>query len=223
MRVVKKFLQHNWLATIYLNFKMLPFRQAVRLPLDVYHGIRFDNLSGSLVIESDRVYRGMVKFGSQGSDMFQCRGCILSIEGTLLLRGSCVFGCSDTIKVSKGAVLDIGDGSILGAYNLLFASERITIGSRFLSSWQCQIMDSDTHTLVDMNSGECYRSTLPIEIGRHCWMGNGVKVNKGVAVSDDTIIASNSLLNKDYRREGTNVVLAGAPAKVVKQNVNWRI
>ena len=220
---IQKFIQHNWLASIYLNLKMLPFRQAIKLPIDVYHGIRFESLHGKIIIDSSDIHRGMIKIGSQGSDMFHRKGCIIYIEGTLILHGSCVFGCSDTIIVGKGAVLEIGNGSIFGAYNILFASERITIGSHFLSSWQCQLMDSDTHNLMDMNSGERYNSTFPIEIGCHCWMGNGVKVNKGVAVAGDTIMASNSLLNKDYRSEGSNVVLAGIPAKVVKRNVKWQL
>ena len=46
-----KLFHHNLLAVLYINFKMLPFRQAVKLPLDVYYGIRFDNLSGRIVLK----------------------------------------------------------------------------------------------------------------------------------------------------------------------------
>lgn len=40
MNVISKIIQHNWIASIYLNFKMLPFKQAIKLPLDIYHGVR---------------------------------------------------------------------------------------------------------------------------------------------------------------------------------------
>lgn len=113
---------------------MLPIRQAVKLPLDVYYGIRFDNLSGRIVLKGKNVYRGMVKFGAQGSDMFQRKGCILAIEGTLTLEGSCVFGCSNTIKIRKGAEVTIGNGAIFGAENLLYAEKEMCFGDEFLSS-----------------------------------------------------------------------------------------
>lgn len=125
---IQKFRQHNWLATIYLNFKMLPWRQAIHLPIDVYHSVRFNDLSGRIILNAERVYRGMVKLGSQGSDMFQRKGCILTLEGDMILNGSCYFGCSSTIMVRRGATLEIGNHVFLGANNLIYCEKSINIG-----------------------------------------------------------------------------------------------
>ena len=218
-----KLFHHNLLATLYLNFRMLPIRQAVKLPLDVYYGIRFDNLSGRIVLKGKKVYRGMVKFGAQGSDMFQRKGCILAIEGTLTLEGSCVFGCSNTIKIRKGAEVTIGNGAIFGAENLLYAEKEMCFGDEFLSSWKCQFMDSDTHFIVDLQSGETTVSVKSVAIGKHCWIGNHVIVNKGTQLADNTIVASRSLVTKDFAQEGEYCVLAGIPAKVIQRNKAWAI
>lgn len=223
MNILCKFFQHNWLATIYLNFKMLPFKQAIRLPLDVYYGIRLDSLKGNIILDSSDIYRGMVKFGAQGSDMFQRKGCILSIEGTLRIKGMCVFGCSDTVKVRNRAELTVGNNSIFGAENLIYVEDNMVFGDNFLSSWNCQFMDSDTHTIEDVLSGEKTTSVKPVVVGKHCWIGNHVKVNKGVRLPNNTIVASNSLITKDFDNEGEYCVLAGLPAKVIRRNKKWSI
>lgn len=214
---------HNIIASLFLNFKMLPFRQAIRMPLDVYHNIRFDNLSGRILLEGTKVYRGMIKFGSQGSDMFQRKGCILSIEGTLKLAGSCVFGCSNTIKIRKGAEVSIGNGAIFGAENVIYAEKKISYGEEFVSSWKCQFMDSDTHFITDLQSGQKNVPVKTVSIGRHCWIGNHVIINKGTQLANNTIVASNSLVTKDFSHEGEYCVLAGIPAKVIRRNKAWSI
>ena len=84
---LKKVLYHNWLAILYLNFKMLPFRQAIKFPSDVYHGIRIEGLSGKIYLNSENIYRGMIKIGSQGSEMFPHTKSILLIEGEWIIEG----------------------------------------------------------------------------------------------------------------------------------------
>lgn len=221
--ILHKFFFHNWLANIYLNFRMLPFRQALKLPLDVYYSVRLDNLGGKIKLNSRYIHRGMVKFGAQGSDMFQRKGCILSIEGTLILNGSCVFGCSNTIKIRKGAKVVVGNGAIFGAENLIYSENSMTFGDEFLSSWKCQFMDSDTHKVTDILTNEKTISVKPVSIGNHCWIGNHVIVNKGVNLPDNTIVASRSLVTKDFTTEGEYCVLAGIPAKVIQRNKRWTL
>ena len=221
--ILTKLIQHNWLSSIYLNFKMLPFRQAIKLPLDIYYHVRFDNLNGKIELNASKVYRGMVKFGAQGSDMFQRKGCILAIEGTLQLKGSCVFGCSNTIKIRKDATVTVGDGSVFGAENLIYCEKSMDFGDNFLSSWKCQFMDADTHNIADIKTQQSTISVKPMLIGKHCWIGNHVIVNKGVVLPNNTIVASRSLVNKDFTCEGEYCVLAGIPAKVIQRNKKWTI
>lgn len=221
--ILTKLFQHNWIASIYLNFKMLPFLQAIKLPLDIYYNVRFDKLTGKIELNTDKVYRRMVKFGAQGSDMFQRKGCILSIEGTLKLKGSCVFGCSNTIKICKDAIVTVGNGAIFGAENLIYCEKSMNFGDEFLSSWKCQFMDSDTHNITDTITNEPTTSVKPVSIGRHCWIGNHVIVNKGVRLPNNTIVASRSLVTKDFTSEGEYCVFAGIPAKIIQRNRKWTI
>ena len=69
--MVYKLLQHNWIAILYFNFKMLPFKQAIHFPFDFYNIIRFECLKGKIFINPNiKLYRGIFKIGGRGSEMF---------------------------------------------------------------------------------------------------------------------------------------------------------
>jgi acetyltransferase-like isoleucine patch superfamily enzyme len=61
--------------------------------------------------------------------------------------------------------------------------------------------------------------TKPIYIGDYCWIGNRTTISKGAYLPDYTIIASNSLVNKNFSRLGSYNLLTGVPADVKVQNV----
>jgi len=52
----------------------------------------------------------------------------------------------------------------------------------------------------------------------HVWIGMGVSILPGTHVGRNCIVGANSITNKEY---AANSILAGQPAKVIKNNVNW--
>lgn len=223
MKFLKKIIAHNWFSSIYLNFKMLPFNQAIHLPLDCYGNVRFEKLTGKIILKTTQVYRGMIKIGSQGSDMFPRGESVLSIEGTVIFRGKCALGSSSILVVKKHGLIDFGHNVILGAKCLVFSESSIIFKNDVLTSWNCQFLDSDTHKIFNSLTKIQYVTTKPIIIGSHTWVGNHVLFNKGAIVTNDTIIASNSFVNKDFSSSESFCLLAGSPAKVVKKNISWQI
>lgn len=224
MNLIRKFIQHNWLAILYLNFRMLPIRQAIHLPIDIYHKIRFVNLKGRIVLDTPTCWRGMVKMGTQGAELFSLSNeTILDIRGDLIIKGRFISGIGTCIRVDDNASIVAENNVIIGGLNLLFCSDRIELDKGFLSSWACQIMDTDTHPVIDRISGNEKPYISSVHIGEHTWLCNGVTINKGTRIPANTIVASHSLCNRDYTSEGTNCVLAGVPAKVVARDKSWRI
>ena len=205
---------HNIFYIFYLNFKFLPFKQACRLPIDVYGKLRLVGKSGKLNIIGD-IRPGMIKFGSQGRDMFPLDPVILDIRGSLCFNGSFYIGCGSSIRVENNAKMSIGANSSFGAQTILFCEERINIGAQVEGSWRCQLMDTDRHEIIDRKNNTVLQSCKPIEIGDNVWIGNNVLINKGTRIPDNIIIASKSLCNKDYSNVPAFSVLAGMPAKVV--------
>lgn len=219
MNIITKTLQHNWLAIFYFNFKMLPFKQAIKLPFDFYHHIRFENLSGKIIINSPHIYRAMIKIGGRGSEMFPHSPAIIDIKGTLLLNGITEIGNGCLLRIEKNGKLTFGNKVRIGAFSKIICENSITFGNEIGVSWESQIFDTNFHYTKEVNTEKIFPKTAPIIIGSYNWFGNRVNIMKGTTTPDNTIIASNSLLNKNYIETPPYSILAGIPAKLVKSGV----
>lgn len=51
------------------------------------------------------------------------------------------------------------------------------------------------------------------------WVGNGVLILKGAAIGSNSVIASKAVVSGKVYEE--NTILAGLPARVIKENINW--
>lgn len=213
---------HNWFAILYFNFKMLPFKQAIRLPFDFYGKIRFQGLTGRVILDTHNLKIGCIKIGSQGCDMFPKSETVLTINGEWLVKGKFILGMGSSLIIKRGGRFSCGDGVNIGPRSLVFCQEDITLNENFLSSWDCQIMDTDTHQIIDLSTNRVNEYIKPVLVGSDVWIGNGVIINKGCILASNTIVASRSLCNKDYSSEGCNCILAGAPAKIVARNKSWK-
>lgn len=218
MEILKKIFAHNWFAIFYFNFKMLPFKQAIKLPFDFYYRVRFENLKGKVLITSPIIYRGMIKFGSQGSDMFPRTSYIIDIKGEVSFSGNCIFGTGGLLRIEKKGIIKIEENVVFGAINRIFCENSILIKQDTIFSWNCQIMDTDTHSLEDLTNHLIMDRNKPIVIGERNWIGNNVCINKGTILPDDIIVASYSLCNKDYMFLSKYSILGGIPVKQISEN-----
>lgn len=210
------FFKHNWLAIFYFNFKMLPFRQAIKLPFDFYCNVKFKCTRGNVKLESCKINRGMFKFGAQGSDMFSDNYVIIDLKGKLILKGCVSIGTGSLLRIEKNGTVTFEDNVVIGAKTIILCEDSITVKTNTITAWNCQIMDTDTHSLMDIYSGQTYSRFAPVVIGERCWIGNNVIINKGVILPNNTTVASNSLCNKDYTKVIQPFsVIGGIPANLI--------
>ncbi len=219
MNIIKKFLAHNWWATIYFNFRMLPFGQAIKLPIDIYHSVRFESLKGRVVINTPHIYRGVIKFGGRGSDMFARTQSVIHIEGTLKLGKGCEIGAGVSTIVLKNGVLDMSDNVRIGALSKIYCEELVKIGEQVDLSWESQIFDTNFHYIENLCDKSIDKRSSPVTIGSNNWFGNRVTIMKGCVIGNNMIVASNSLCNRDYSNIAEYSLLAGTPAKLIKSGV----
>lgn len=64
----------------------------------------------------------------------------------------------------------------------------------------------------ERNSGVEYGKQ--ITIGNNCWIGGRAVINPGVTLGDNVVVGAGSVVTKSF---DSNVVIAGNPAKVIKQ------
>jgi acetyltransferase-like isoleucine patch superfamily enzyme len=108
---------------------------------------------------------------------------------------------------TKNANLTIGNncgfsGTVIAAF------KKIKIGNNVRCGANALITDSDWH-LDDPRSG----NSADVVIEDNVWIGEGVKVLKGVIIGENSLIGAGSVVTKSIP---ANVVAAGNPCKVIK-------
>ena len=113
----------------------------------------------------------------------------------------------------------IGSNCSIGEYCHITAIKKITIGDGLLTGRFVYIGDN-AHGGLSIEEAETrparrkLTSKGEIRIGRNVWLGDKVSVFGGVTIGDNVIVGAGSIVTHDLP---SNSMVAGAPAKVVKQ------
>jgi acetyltransferase-like isoleucine patch superfamily enzyme len=99
----------------------------------------------------------------------------------------------------------------------LEAVHHIRIGDSCAISWGVTIIDDDHHKLVT-SSLKQDAGNKGVHIGNKVWIGCNVTILKNTSVGNNSVIAAGSVVKGDFP---DNCLIAGNPAKIVKQPVNW--
>ena len=217
---VKTFFRIGLLKTIIVNFRLLPIKQAIHLPIIVTRATVLESLSGNVVLE--KVGFGIIKIGTNHTDLFSWNGnkTIINIKGKLFIGGFTQFGVGCSIIVDENSELHIGENASFGANSKVICRHRILIGENLRTAWDVQILDTNFHYIKNIEDGRVVRREKEVIIGNNNWFGNRCTIMPGTKTNDFFIAASNSLCNKDYTETVPKYSLvAGQPAKLIKQNV----
>ncbi len=208
----------NWIKTFYFNFKMLPFHQAKKLPFIFFGSVTFQDLSGEVVINGP-ITTAMIGFGQKLEKIKKAKGVgEIALGGTLIFNGIAVFGKDVFLGVEKNAICEFGYGTMLGSDVKLICTKEVRIGDWTRIGFESQIIDSNLHPMLNTQTGENYAMQSPIIIKSHNSVSNRVSIMMGTSTPDYCVIASNSVCNKDYTNMGSNILLGGIPARLLKNN-----
>lgn len=203
--------------SIYVNFRLLPFFQAIYLPIIVSRKTKLISLSGKVIL--DKIKPGIIRIGFGGSDnMIDYRYCrtILKIDGTINFKGKAKIGMGSRIQVN--GILNIGDNFNITGNALILCSNKISIGNNTMLASESIIMDSDQHDIYDKNNN-CINKSEELVIGNNVWIGARAFILKNSIIEDGCIVGANSTITKSFKNQ--NSIIAGTPAKVIKENIKW--
>ncbi len=116
--------------------------------------------------------------------------------------------------MKKNELRFIGSGTFLIEEPETF----ITIGRDCMFSDNITVRCSDGHPIYD-KQGNIINRAYGIAIGNHVWLGCHVTVLKNVELADDIVVGAGSVVTKSFIRSG--VIIAGVPAKTVKEDIQW--
>lgn len=97
--------------------------------------------------------------------------------------------------------------------------ENCFIGDDCLLSWGIKIRTSDGHSVIDLATNRAINLPLDVIIGNRVWVGEDVSFLKGSQVSPGSVVGSRAIVTKKFKQ--SNCVIAGFPAKIVKENIKW--
>lgn len=219
-------LASNWfnpIASLWLNFRSFPLAQAYRLPIFVYGRPRLYSLSGKMRIVG-KTKIGMIKFNKNrpGAPSLQSIQSELVNNGLILFNGHGEIGTGNKIYVGEKALLEIGNNFQIADFINIGCSTKISIGEQSRIAHRCQIFDSNYHFIANFSKQIIPNRTHPIKIGKGCWICNSTTISGGAIISKFTIVASNSLVNKDFSNLNPGSLIGGSPAKFITKDL-WRV
>lgn len=208
--------------TIYFNFKVLPFKEAMLLPFYVDRDMRIGKLYKNVVKLNFSPERFAIKFGKRAFDGIpECTKGFISMapDSEIVFSGKAEFSYGVSFRAIKSGRIHIGKNFYCNKNCMIVSRDSIVIGDDVLIGWNVCIRDNDGETHKIYVNGIENSNKKPISIGNHVWICAYAHVLKGVNIPNDTVIAYNSCVTKSFDEEHT--IMAGSPASVIKRDIEW--
>lgn len=143
-------------------------------------------------------------------------------RNTLSIGTGCVIRSLGLVCEDDGNEITLGAGTEIAGATSLAAIEgtKITIGSRCLFSGGVHARTGDSHSITDLN-GKRVNPSADITIGDHVWVGMNVTILKGSVVADSCVIGAASVVTRRFTTP--NCALGGNPARVIREEIDWRV
>lgn len=210
--LVKLILKHNEKISLYKTLKLAFKINSKKLIVLVFKGtmINFDK-SSTFIYEN----KTSLKIGSVWRNTNSVPSTFkLDKKSKLILKGKFDFHTGAFIVVNKNATLKLGSGYAnnnveINCFNSISIGDNVAIAKGVI------IRDSDNHTI----NGLKHNTSAPIIIEDNVWIGMRALILKGVHIGSGAIIAAGAVVSRDVP---PNSIVAGVPAKVIKENINWQ-
>lgn len=230
------------------NFKVNHDYNVIRNHYEIFYtGGYYEDIYGNKIVCSTigsaytvvfEGYNNIVEIGSDSE--FEDTRLMCFYGSKIIINDKCRF-TSSLVKCSSGALISIGSDCIFGecefySYSILRIGNEctfkrstlikadydspVTIGNDCMFSWLIYIRSNNAHALMDLDNRENTSVSKEhfIKIGNHVWLGQNVTVLYNADIGDNSVVGAGSVVNKAFTN---NCVLAGNPAKIIKENYSW--
>jgi acetyltransferase-like isoleucine patch superfamily enzyme len=107
--------------------------------------------------------------------------------------------------------ISIGDYCLINPGVRVTSAEAITIGRSCMLAMHCSVNDADWHDLQHRIYAP--GKTAKVVLEDNVWLGEGVRVLKGVTIGENTVVGAGSVVTRSLP---ANVIAAGNPAREIK-------
>lgn len=209
--------------TIYFNLRYLPLKQALKLPIFINYHCDISKIKGKIKL-LNQIKPALIRIGFHKVPAINTKDSTriaIDSNGILEFDGSAHIGRGSKLYVSKNAKLHIGDNFAISASSSILCYKSISFGRDIQFSWDCLVMDSDTHHIYN-EAKEVMNSPKDIIFGNKIWIGCKSTILKGNNLPSNTVIGACSCIT-DSHNIRPNTIIVGTPAKSVKEIGSWEL
>lgn len=206
--------------TIYFNFRCLPFKTAIKLPIFIGYKTHIDKLSKNIKFGCEPT-TFMVRIGwggTAGREAGKKNYLLLNDKATIQFNGRCTMSSGISLTMDLGT-LEIGNNFFCNKNCTISCNDKIIIGDNVLFGWNVEILDSDNHRVIHKNK-ENASDRGSIKIGDHVWVAAFSHILKNSFIPNGSVVAYHSLVTKSF--QGENLLLGGCPAKILEEQIDWQ-
>ncbi len=217
VRKIKNFIKIIFGIPKSLVFNVTKFGliEGIKLPIIVSNNTILKDISGEIILKNPKTFGVRIGFGSTDNYSWKHEKTIFKNRGQLVFEGKAKLGFGSVI--SNSGYLNIGNNFSISCKGSIICRKKIVIGNDCLMSWDTLIMDTDHHPIFFEK--QRINEDQEIVIGNKNWIGAKSTILKGVEIGDNNVISLGAILTKSFLV--SNKVIAGIPAKIVKDNVQW--
>ncbi len=212
---LKKIKEISIVNTIRMNLFYFGIKSLIHPIILASKNVKINKLSGSVKVNT--LHRGGIQigFGHVGVIDTKYTRTLWENTGHIEFGGNVHFGPGTRI-ICNGHLKFNGDAMIIGNSTVICNNE-ISIGDDFDMSWDCLIMDTDFHTIINSQTGQRLNTDGSIMVGNHVWIGCRSTVLKNTTIPSNCVIASNSLISKHLLDENTLYTTN----RIIRKGIDW--
>ena len=115
----------------------------------------------------------------------------------------------------------IGNNTTIREFDSVLVGKKksISIGNDCMLGSNIKIWNGEMHPIYSLTSKKRLNNSKSIEIGDHVWIGSDVVILKGSNISEGSVVGVRSLVKGKVEK---NVVVAGSPARKIRDNIKWK-
>lgn len=201
--------------SIRFNFHYFPFKQARKLPVIFYVRPTFLCLKGKVVLGTPDMRFNTVRLGKDIAPVVPYKSFRWQNEGTVFFDGRLDLAHHAFISCGRDGIIKFGNSNRINFGCRFIANKEIVLGDKVRMSWNCTLIDTDFHPLIDMVRGKPLKIAQPIKIEYGCWIGHNSVVSKGAKLPKNTTVSAGSVVKGRFSQE--NTIIGGNLAQVLDQ------
>lgn len=123
-----------------------------------------------------------------------------------------------SIIMGEAGMCRIGANTRIVDVTMFIAYASAVIGKDCLFSSSIKLRTHDAHHIFDRNTHERVNVPKDVVLYNHVWVGEGACLLPGANIGEGSVVAAKAVTSSTF---GDHVIIAGVPAKVIRENICW--